>query len=392
MKVLFVALHNPFTSSSGAHQRSLNIIKGLSTFSSVDCLLFGESDIFEENKYDTTDCCETIFYHKLPSSKNKIITSLKRLNPFLYDGSLNQKCIKKIFRDIVSKNKYDRILFRYVDSYMACTSSEDLKNILIDFDDMSWKILYDGYLDKNNSILKRYFNYYRSVISKRYINKIINYPKTINIFANQDDCISGNSKFLNNVPYFANLVIDNHNEFSPKNILFVGYLRYFLNDRAINDFIQNVWDRLLLKHPDATLHIVGKDASSLLVENVQKHPNIKLLGYIEDLSDIYNKCNVAIAPITGGSGTNIKVLEALYMSKICVVSPYAMRGFYPYFTDKKDLFVANNSAEYIEILDRIFSNKPEYQLPTRKGHYLIKDIFSFDRFTQTLKNIVFENN
>ena len=57
----------------------------------------------------------------------------------------------------------------------------------------------------------------------------------------------------------------------------------------------------------------------------QNKPNVRLLGYVDDISDLYSRCRVAISPIDG-TGLKIKVIEALAAGKPVFGSRHTIAG------------------------------------------------------------------
>ena len=56
-------------------------------------------------------------------------------------------------------------------------------------------------------------------------------------------------------------------------------------------------------------------------------PGVEIVGAVDDLGREYHKALFGVAPVLEGSGTKIKVLEALMYGKALVSSPHAIRGF-----------------------------------------------------------------
>lgn len=54
-------------------------------------------------------------------------------------------------------------------------------------------------------------------------------------------------------------------------------------------------------------------------------PNLKLLGFVDDLPTLYRRCRLCLSP-TDGTGLKIKVVEALRHGKPVLASPHSMSG------------------------------------------------------------------
>lgn len=96
---------------------------------------------------------------------------------------------------------------------------------------------------------------------------------------------------------------------------YVGNLTWHPNALGLSWFCSAVWPRLQRELPAARLSIAG---SGLALDGqgrprapkAWRRPGIEVLGYVAELEELYPRCLGVIAPILGGSGVRIKLLEA----------------------------------------------------------------------------------
>ena len=74
--------------------------------------------------------------------------------------------------------------------------------------------------------------------------------------------------------------------------------------------------------------IAGKDPSGRLVRKVQKNKNVSLVGNPsnEDLNDLISKAQIHILPSFNNTGIKLKLLNALYNGRHCVVNEEAVEN------------------------------------------------------------------
>lgn len=97
-------------------------------------------------------------------------------------------------------------------------------------------------------------------------------------------------------------------------LCYVGNLRWAPNVAGLDWFCQRVWPRVRAKVPDATLEIAGvglkPDANGRLpVPDAWKVPGVTTVGFLEDLEPLYARSRGMVAPVFGGSGVRVKMLE-----------------------------------------------------------------------------------
>lgn len=118
------------------------------------------------------------------------------------------------------------------------------------------------------------------------------------------------------------------------------------NYEAINWFIQQVWP--VVSQFGVLLNIFGSVCSRL--EDVS--PGITRMGLSNDLSVIYDKCDVFLNPIIQGGGIKIKSVEALAHGKALIASPEGVVGIRD--PENCGIIVARTRGEFIDaVLDLV---------------------------------------
>lgn len=374
--ILFVTTYNPYLQRTGAHQRTYHIFEALKQISNVDTLFFNlyDKDIIIEDK--------NIFTYNI-NSNNSLITKFISCMKFYTQQIItptHKKC-KKIFKETIQKKKYDLILFRYLSTAVLC-GVKDYKNIVIDIDDIPWHNYYRMAQNPTYFWLKRcYFQYKYKGIKKQSL-KIMSSCK-LYYTANPKDCLTANSHCLPNIPsIFENKdYIPNPN----KNILFVGLMGFPPNYQGVDYFIKHIWNSINKKHPDVSFYIAGKGVPEQLKTSWEASPNIHVLGYVDDLKTLYKKCFIVVSPIYSGAGTNIKVLEALAMKKVCIVSQFAFKGFECHFTHKKNILIAKSDSQFIQLLDEVLNNPNDYINTAIKGYQSVTNNYTSEKIQSIIQ-------
>ena len=104
----------------------------------------------------------------------------------------------------------------------------------------------------------------------------------------------------------------------PDTMLFVGSVRHKPNLEALLWFVDHVFPRVVAANPQATLVIAGAGSWEAM-GNKLNHPNIRPLGLVPEMRELFERYALFICPILSGSGVRVKLLEA-FASGIPVVS------------------------------------------------------------------------
>lgn len=104
-------------------------------------------------------------------------------------------------------------------------------------------------------------------------------------------------------------------------ILFFGKLDYPPNKEAVYKIRWDILPKILEKIPNAKFLIVGKKYEFKI-----EHEAMIFTGLVDNIEDYVNAADVVIVPILAGSGTRIKILEAIACGKIVVSTTKGAEG------------------------------------------------------------------
>jgi glycosyltransferase involved in cell wall biosynthesis len=101
----------------------------------------------------------------------------------------------------------------------------------------------------------------------------------------------------------------------PPRLCYVGTLSWRPNVRGLDWFCREVWPRVRERLPEATLDIAGTGLPSdrhgvPVVPPAWRAPGVRVLGFVADVAPLYEGSAAIVAPIRGGGGIRIKILEA----------------------------------------------------------------------------------
>ena len=125
-------------------------------------------------------------------------------------------------------------------------------------------------------------------------------------------------------------------------LLFVG-TAYQPNIDGLNFFLTSIFPKILYHHPDIRFAIVGSVGKAIeLDKSFEK--NVLCLGFVPDLAEVYLKTRVVLCPLREGSGTKVKLQEAMayalpIVSTTVGASGLALHnGLNSFITDDPDLY------------------------------------------------------
>lgn len=155
-------------------------------------------------------------------------------------------------------------------------------------------------------------------------------------------------------------------------ILYIGTLTWEANVDGLIWFLESVWPGLLSKHPAVQLDIVGKNPDRRIVDLVKQDSRITLLGFVDDLRELYDRSRVFICPLRFGSGIKVKVLNAMYRGIPTVTTAIGVEGLE--LESGKEIFF--NSADQVEFSNQVsilLENRDQWETMQRAVRKKAKD-------------------
>ncbi|MCL2450952.1 MAG: glycosyltransferase family 4 protein [Polyangiaceae bacterium] len=143
-------------------------------------------------------------------------------------------------------------------------------------------------------------------------------------------------------------------------LAYTGLLAWQPNAHGLDWFCTEVWPRVRERVPAATLTIAGPGLrkgpdGSLAVPPAWVAPGISTVGYVDDLEDLYRKSVAMVAPIIGGSGVRMKLLESMRSGMPTVTTADGAAGLD--VEDGREMLIADRPAEFADRVARILTDR-----------------------------------
>jgi len=142
-------------------------------------------------------------------------------------------------------------------------------------------------------------------------------------------------------------------------LAYTGTLGWQPNARGLDWFCKEVWPRVRKRVPDATLTIAGpglgrRPDGSLAVPANWDLPGITTVGYVDDLEEVYRGSIAMVAPIVGGSGVRMKLLESMRAGMPTVTTTDGAAGLD--VKDGREMLITDDSDRFAEGAVRLLSD------------------------------------
>jgi glycosyltransferase involved in cell wall biosynthesis len=135
----------------------------------------------------------------------------------------------------------------------------------------------------------------------------------------------------------------NGNLAARRDLVFVGSMDYHANIDGALYFAREIWPPIYQSFPSLRFVIVGsRPAPEILA--LQGNPGIVVTGTVDDVRPYYQNAAAVVVPLRVGSGTRLKVLEAMAAAVPVISTRLGVEGLQ--VKDGEDLFLADTPGEF----------------------------------------------
>lgn len=169
-------------------------------------------------------------------------------------------------------------------------------------------------------------------------------------------------------------------ESSTPTLLFVGNMaggEQSPNGDAVSWFLRSIWPRIHQHVPECQCRLVGRMSKSLH-RFAQELPNIEAVGFVDVLAEVYACAWLSIAPIRYGTGTRIKILEALAHACPVVSTPKGCEGIE--VVDGSNILVGASEEAFVKACVNLLRDSNKRHQIGQSGRQLVAE--RYNRYRQ----------
>ena len=398
MKILFLCLRFPYPPHRGDKIRSYNFIKHLAEKHSLFAVFFSESDDDVNAVKHIKPYCDLV--KLVPFHKN-----IARLNSMLHLFSMKPLQIwywyshemQRTIDELVNQHDFDIIhvqffrMARYVMKFTQCPKLLDLG------DAMSLNLHRRTTLDKRMSwpLVKL-----EELRVKKYETEILkHFDVGTMVSASDRDYLSAldNSLNLEIVPmgvdleYFqpsdaqftSSALAESVFPYRPQ-LLFTGTMNYFPNYDAVWYFYHKILPYIKQAHPNVIFYVVGNYPPTKL-KRLESNRDIVVTGHVPETRPYFAQSAVFVSPLRGGSGIQVKNLEALAMGLPVVTTSVGAAGIEAKIGH--DLIIADEPKEFASKVIQLLDDPKLRREIGQNGRRLVEEKYNWPDVVNRLDKI-----
>ena len=390
MNILFLSTENPYPPDGGHHLRTFNVLKILASRHKVYFVGFAQDK--SEFKYipEIKKFCETVDIYKVSETGyNRAFFLLACKNVFSKQPLIAQRYFipeaRRRIKQLLVEGSIDLVHMDMLALGLYRGILGDTPVILTNHNVESLRIYRWMQIEKNLAI--KCFLFYQYQKLRAFEQRIC--PEF-------DRCIvvsEYDRNYLKNLCGVDNFVVipngvdvryfkPESGEVRRDHLVWVGGMTGPYNSDAVDFFIEKIWSLLKDKVPGATIDFAGGGPTQMLRNKALEDKSVHVLGFVPDIRPIVHRASVFVAPIRIGSGTKIKILNAMAQAKPVVATTTAAEGID--VTPDENILIADDPEEFAKKILYLFRNEEMRRRIGEKARELMERKYSWDVISENI--------
>ena len=177
----------------------------------------------------------------------------------------------------------------------------------------------------------------------------------------------------------------------PRRILFIGSFQHLPNVLALDFFLRGAWPEL--SRMGAQLHVIAGTRPEYYLDRYKERvqpdlslQGIEIEGFVADVRPAYERAAIVIAPLLASAGTNIKIMEAMAMSKAIVSTPAGINGLHE-LENGRDVIVVDTAEQMAAEITHLFENPDRRHELEQAARKTAEEKFDWDAIAREQSSI-----
>ncbi|MGD8805475.1 MAG: glycosyltransferase [Chloroflexota bacterium] len=362
-RVLQLTPQLPYPPEQGTSLRNYNILRGLWRRYAVTLMSFVTEPPSARALDHLSGCDEVI---TIPAPRRTITTRLLRMltdrRPDmahrLHSPAFNQALIERLREGLDRADAFQVVQIEGIELSFAVeivrTVSPQTK-ILFDDHNAEYELQRRAYL-ADRSTPRRWaaaiYSRIQALRLRAYERQICNHVDHVVAVSDKDGRLLRDLGLTTPVSVIPNSIdiqeyVPDEQELQRYDLLFIGKMDYRPNVDAVQWFAQEVWPLLKAQRPDITWAIVGKNPHPRLAY-LGEEKGIALTGRVDKVQPYLFGCLICVMPFRVGSGTRLKLIEAMASGRAVVSTTVGAEGFD--LRPGEHLLLADDPAAFAEAI------------------------------------------
>jgi glycosyltransferase involved in cell wall biosynthesis len=170
----------------------------------------------------------------------------------------------------------------------------------------------------------------------------------------------------------------------PGRLVFSGSMDWHPNEDAVIYFGETILPGIRERVPHASFAIVGRNPTQKLRDAAERL-GMLVTGTVDDVRPYLDEAAVYVVPLRAGSGTRMKIFEALGMAKPVVSTTLGAEGLG--LVNGKEFIAADRPDEFADAVVRLLHDEAQRDALGHAGRALVVERYSWDQVARAFERL-----
>jgi polysaccharide biosynthesis protein PslH len=172
----------------------------------------------------------------------------------------------------------------------------------------------------------------------------------------------------------------------PYSLVFTGSMDWMPNEDGVLYFLRSILPLIRREIPQVTFNIVGRQPSDKLQAIAASHGGVTVTGKVPDVRPYVRQGSVYVVPLRIGSGTRLKIFEAMAMGKAVVSTSLGAEGL-P-VSDGHHLLIADAPEEFAGKVISLLRDPGERKRFGRAARQVVEQRYSWSSVAREFEAVL----
>jgi sugar transferase (PEP-CTERM/EpsH1 system associated) len=389
MRILFISQWLPHPPSNGTKLRAFHLLRGLAEHHEVTLLSFADPSQAAPDTSALLGFCADVrivapkpFDRHSPRARWGFFSPTPRSVAETFSVEMGQ-CVDQI----LSASHYDAVV---ASELGAAAYAQHFRGLPALFEDAEIGVLYEQFAHAT-SIRQRLRYGLTWAKHRRYVARVLRAFGACTVASERERqllCLAAPG-------YRSVAVVPNGVDLAsyegvretprPRTLVFAGAFTFGANYDAMRWFVSEIYPKIRARVPGVSLTITGDHANRPLASVDDVH----LTGFVSDVRPLIASASVSLAPIRIGSGTRLKILEAMALRTPVVATSKGAEGLD--LRHDEHLLIADAPDAFAEAVLRLLTEPGLRQQLTEQAYRVVQQQYDWKiimpRFLELVEHV-----
>ena len=390
MRILFLSPTLPFPLTDGGRIRVYNLLKQIAQNNDVTLLAL-ETQATDKNSIANVEQLgvkvHLVQYASTlpPLSPKTFISAVFKKQPITV-ARYDVPVYRRKFKELLTAETFDIVHYEMFHTAQLHTET-DLPSVLSlqNVDSAIWHRLQS---ETENLFYKcaywsqqRAFQRYERVLSPKF--DVVTCTSEVDAAVFERYCAEDTVKVIPNGVDVTHFSPDHASEDSA-HLIYIGSMDWYPNEDAVSFFAEEILPQIQTDVPDVKFTIVGGNPSER-VQRLADMESVIVTGRVPEIKPYFAEATVFVVPLRIGSGTRLKILEALAMGKAVVSTTVGAEGLA--LRDGEEILIADEPDTFANAVTRLLTDRELRQKIGANGRVRVEQDYDWRSIAEKLHKV-----